>query len=149
LDKYFPNTTVINWFRLASHKQLSVSRIWTSLIRSIHVITHWLSWRPGTGHIISIGRDQILGLGDISILSDAIITHLRHKRIIVLAQATVSRDPVTLSENWLSNEELGLACTLATAWDLYCKSLIGVGVSLHDTNDTLLWTPGTHHKHFS
>jgi hypothetical protein len=24
----------------------------------------------------------------------------------------------------------------------YCRALIGVGVSLHDTNDTLLWTGG-------
>jgi hypothetical protein len=58
-----------------------------SLIKSVHVITHWLSWIPGSGHLISIGRDKILGLGDNSMLSPALITLLRQKKITVLAQA--------------------------------------------------------------
>jgi hypothetical protein len=63
-DKYLHNSTLINWIRRPSHNCNSTSRIWSSLIRSIPIINHWLSWCPGAGHLISIGRDRILGIGD-------------------------------------------------------------------------------------
>jgi hypothetical protein len=142
MDKYMPNTTVTNWFRLASHKQTSASRIWNSLIKSVHVITHWLSWLPGSGHLISISRDRILGLGDSSFLSDALITLLRQQRITVLAQAKGSQDHFTYSENWICSEELGITGNLATEWVCYHRALIGVGVTIQDTTDTLIWIGG-------
>jgi hypothetical protein len=114
MDKYLYNTTVVNWYRQASHKQHFGSRIWNSLTRTVHVILHWQSWCPGSGHLISIGRDKILGLGDRTILSDALISQLKQKRITILAEATISHNVVSISENWLSSEELGLAGILAT-----------------------------------
>jgi hypothetical protein len=62
-DKYLKNSTVINWYRLASQKVSATSRMWNSLVQTVHVIIHWLSWSPGKGHYINLGRDQILGLG--------------------------------------------------------------------------------------
>jgi hypothetical protein len=98
-DKYLHNTTVINWYRSTSFKQNAASRIWNSLIKSVHLITHWLSWIPGSGHLISIGRDRILGLGDRSLLSHDLTTHLKQKKITILAQAKNHLEHCSLTEN--------------------------------------------------
>jgi hypothetical protein len=68
MEKYLQNSMLINWLRMPTHCFNSASRTWTSLTRTIPIITHWLSWRPGSGHLISIGRDQILGIGNIPFL---------------------------------------------------------------------------------
>jgi hypothetical protein len=128
-DKYLPFTTVINWFRSTTFKQSATSRIWNSLIKSVHLITHWLSWIPGSGHLIFLGRDKILGLGDRSFLSQALITHLRRKKITVLAQAKGHLDHFSLTENWICSSELGITGELAFEWDQFsyrsywCRSL--------------------------
>jgi hypothetical protein len=97
MDKYLYNTTVVSWYKQTSHKQHSASRIWNSLTSTIHVILHQQSWCPGSGHLISIGRDWILGLGGRMILLDVLITHLKQKRITVLAQATISHNVGSIS----------------------------------------------------
>jgi hypothetical protein len=75
----------------------------------VHVIIHWLSWSPGTGQLINIGRDRVLGLGEKSILSDELITILNQKKITVLALAKVSHNPITFTESWIGSAELGLS----------------------------------------
>jgi hypothetical protein len=64
IDKYLPHTTVKNWFRSPSFFYNTTSRFWRGLMKAIHLITHWLSWSPGSGHLIEIGRDNILGMGE-------------------------------------------------------------------------------------
>jgi hypothetical protein len=49
---------------------------------------------------------------------------------------------LSLAEKWLNNADLRLSGTLASEWDCFVKELMGVGVSLFDFNDTLLWTGG-------
>jgi hypothetical protein len=139
-DKYLHNTTIINWFRSVSFKHNSTSRIWNSLLKSVHLITHWLSWVPGSGHLISIGRDQILGLGDKSFLSHDILEHLKKKKITVLAQAKNHFDHNTLTKNWFGSVDLGLTGALAAEWDLFHRALIGAGATIRDTTYQLMWT---------
>jgi hypothetical protein len=107
-DKYLQNTTIINWFRSVSFKQNSASRIWNSLLKSVHLITHWLSWVPGSGHLISLGRDHILGLGDRSLLSPDLIEHLKKKKITVLAQAKDHNASHDFIGNWIGSADLEL-----------------------------------------
>jgi hypothetical protein len=68
-DKYLPFTTVKNWFRSASFHQRVASKIWNSLLKSVHLITNWLRWNPGSGHHVVLDKDKILGMGDKSFLS--------------------------------------------------------------------------------
>jgi len=97
-DKYLPNTTIINWFRLASHKVSSTSRMWTSLVRLVHDILHWLRWALGKGQHINIDKDKVLVLGKKSILSDELINILKQQNITVLASKKVSHNPTTLTQ---------------------------------------------------
>ena len=84
----------------------------------------------------------MLGLGQKSILSEELIAHLTLKRIIVLALASVSQDPITLTESWISSLNLGITRSLAAEWECYCDNLNVVGVSLHDVEDSLISTGG-------
>jgi hypothetical protein len=86
-DKYLPFSTVTNWLRSPSFNLTTTSRIWSNLLKSVHLITHWLSWIPDSGHLVALGRDKILGLGDRSFLSPALISFLNQKNITVLSQA--------------------------------------------------------------
>jgi hypothetical protein len=79
--KYLHNATLLNWIRQPSHHCTSTSRIWTSLTRALLVINHWLSWCPGAGYQIVVGRDRILGMGDRSILSDELLNVLKENNI--------------------------------------------------------------------
>jgi hypothetical protein len=73
IDKYLPHTTVKNWFRSPSFFYNTTSRFWRGLMKAIHLITHWLSWSPGSGHLIEIGRDNILAMREKSFLSSYLI----------------------------------------------------------------------------
>jgi hypothetical protein len=92
LDKYLPHSTVINWLRSHSFHQNASSRIWSGLLKVVHLITHWLSWNPGMGQLIALGKDRILGLGKNSFLSSNIMSALKQRNIITLAQARKHSD---------------------------------------------------------
>jgi hypothetical protein len=96
-DKYLHNATLVNWIRRPSHFSNSASRIWSSLIRALPFINHWLSWCPGTCHLICVGSDKILDIGDSSFLNEELITLLNQKQVSMLAQASLTRDPFTFS----------------------------------------------------
>jgi hypothetical protein len=68
-DKYLPYCSVTTWLRSTSFQLTSASHTWKNLLKSVHLITHWLSWSPRSGHSCLIGRDMILGLGNTSYLS--------------------------------------------------------------------------------
>jgi hypothetical protein len=61
IDKYLHNLTVINWLRSYSFQLNGASRIWSGLLKVIHLITHGLCWNPGTGQLIALGKDRIWG----------------------------------------------------------------------------------------
>jgi hypothetical protein len=75
-DKHLPHTTIKNWFRSPTFHQKATSRIWNGLLKSIHLITHWLSWILGSGQLISLARDKILWMGDRSFLSFNLLSEL-------------------------------------------------------------------------
>jgi hypothetical protein len=84
--KYFPHSTLSNWLRSTTFHYHSASRIWSSLMKSVHLITNWIGWKPGSGLEVSLGRDNILGLGPGSYLSTNLIEALKQKNISLLAQ---------------------------------------------------------------
>jgi hypothetical protein len=127
---------------MENQKKKVASRIWSSLICTIHFITHWLAWRPGSGHNIDIGRDHILGIKENSILSPETLSVLKQKNISTLSQVSEGRDPLTNIELWLSSNRLGLKGTQDLEWDQYTRELKAVGISLKNNQDVLVWTGG-------
>jgi len=79
-DKYFPSSKVIKWLRSPTFSPIVVSKIWGGLLKSIHLITQWLSWIPGSGHLVAIDRDKIMGLEDTSFLTPELVSCLRKKK---------------------------------------------------------------------
>jgi hypothetical protein len=55
-DKYLPYCSVSTWFRTTTNRSISASQTWKNLLKSLHLITHWLSWSPGSGHSVIIGK---------------------------------------------------------------------------------------------
>ena len=94
----------------------------------------------GSGKLISVGNDYIMGLRDRSILSRELVNCLRKEKILVLAHALKVLNYDATIGNWFDDKDLGLRGSLATEWDQYLKSLIGASVNLKDIPDQLLWT---------
>jgi hypothetical protein len=111
MDKYLQNTSFFNWIRRQSYNTKSASRFWSSLLHTLPIILHWISWCPGAGHHITVGRDCILSIGEHAFLHPKTISLLNKKSVTVLAQAKSGRDSITLAETWKNNADLGL-----TAW---------------------------------
>jgi hypothetical protein len=142
MDKYLPHSTVTNWLRSHSFKQKASSKIWSGLLGSVHLILHWLSWNPGSGQLITLGKDRILGMDTHSILSLILVSALNQRNIITLAQARGHSDNQHLYNYWLSSRDLGLSGDMAIEWDLYRRALIDSGVLLQDKEDVLMWIGG-------
>jgi hypothetical protein len=69
MAKYFGSKPLSLWIR-QTHFSLSwVSPIWRGLVSSSQVILHWLRWCPGSGTEVKLGRDKLIGLDDLSLLS--------------------------------------------------------------------------------
>jgi hypothetical protein len=109
---------------------------------SLHIILHWLAWRPGSGHSILIGRDHIIGMGEEAILSDELISAINRKGIYYLFQAYCEPKVGMVGSNWLSSEELGLVDCLAAEWKLFRRALINAGILLNEKSDELTWLGG-------
>jgi hypothetical protein len=62
-DKYLKNSSTYPMAKKTSHKDGSASRIWSSLLRTLPIILHWITWLPGSGNHIKIGCDRILRYG--------------------------------------------------------------------------------------
>jgi len=75
--KYFPFNTISNWLRSTSFYYPTTSKIWSSLVKSVHLIMNWISWKPGSGIDVNLGRDIILGLGPSSYISSQLIGVLK------------------------------------------------------------------------
>jgi hypothetical protein len=57
------------------------------LIKSLPLITHWLSWQPSNGCSILIALDKILGMGKTYLLSIELLLALKTHHIRYLYQA--------------------------------------------------------------
>jgi len=146
MDKYLPHSTVKNWFRSQTFQQRVSSRIWCGLLKSMHLITNWLSWNPGSGQLIALRKDRILGLGNNSFLSCNLLSMLNHRNILTLAQARRHSDNQHLSSYWLSNSDLGFSRDIAAEWDLFRRALIDTGAILRNTEDDLMWIGGDNYR---
>jgi hypothetical protein len=141
-DKYLPYSSVFTWLRSTTQRTTNASQTWRNLVKSINVITHWLSWSPGSGHSVIIGKDKILGLGNFSLLSQELLASLKWRNIYFLFQARGSIRPGTICAQWKASDDLGLMGEQAIEWDLFCRALIFSGVQLQDRPDELKWIGG-------
>jgi hypothetical protein len=141
-DKYLPHGTMTRWLRSATTSTTQGSQTWRNLLKSLHIILHWLAWSPGSGHSIILGKDLILGMGKDSILSEDLVVSLNQKNVYYLYQASRDLCPGTICSIWLDSEDLGLAGDLALEWEMFRRALIDSGVQLLDRPDVLKWTGG-------
>jgi hypothetical protein len=68
-DKYLPHTSVSTWLRTTMVLQPSTLHIWKILMKLFPLITHWISWNPENGFSVLISLENILGIGNTSLLS--------------------------------------------------------------------------------
>jgi hypothetical protein len=86
------------------------------MMKSLPLITHWLSWKPGNGCSVLIGLDKILGIGNASILSQEILLVLKNQNIRYLYQAKAQSSWGYIIDQWRSSEDLGLTGNIALEW---------------------------------
>jgi len=141
-DKYFTTSSVVSWLRCSPIRTLNVSSTWRSLVKSLDGVTHRLAWNPGTGHSIRIGEDEILGLGNNSLLSLELIITLQQRSIYYLYQARGSGRTGVVLAQWKSSEEMGIIGEEVSEWDHYYKTLVNSGILLTDRLYKLIWTGG-------
>jgi hypothetical protein len=84
-DKYLDSLPPHLWLRRPSLVQQRASPFWEGLLSASPVVLHWLRWKPGTGTEILLGKDKILGLENLSILSPALRSFLALKGLGCLA----------------------------------------------------------------
>jgi hypothetical protein len=106
------------------------SPFWKGLISSSPVVLHWLRWKPGTGSEILLGRDKILGLENLSILSPLLRSQLESKSLHCLAQVKVATNNGFLQDSWCTSSALQLPQPIAREWDSYTRALKAAGISL-------------------
>ena len=140
--KYFPQIPVHLWLRSTTGRRIEGSHTWRNLLTTLPIIHHWLSWKPGNGYLIEVGRDVMLGLGKLALLSSNLLDHLHRKNIFFLFQIKSNQSGGHLSDCWLRSEELGLDAALAVEWIGFTRKLMESGVRLLNRPDLLLWTGG-------
>jgi exonuclease III len=140
--KYFPQIPVHLWLRSTTGRRIEGSHTWRNLLTTLPIILHWLSWKPGNGYQIEVGRDVMLGLGKLALLSTNLLEHLHRKNIFFLFQIKSNQSGGHLSDCWLRSEELGLDAALAVEWNGFTRRLMESGVRLLNRPDLLLWTGG-------
>jgi len=76
---------MINWLRTHFFRKTGISRIWSGLLQVFYLILHGLSWIPGNGIFINLGKDRILGMGDFSFLLSNLLLVLKDQNILSFA----------------------------------------------------------------
>jgi hypothetical protein len=120
-DKYIPHYCIVIWLTSTTTIISSASQTWRNLLKSLHLITHWLGWRPGSGHLVQVGIDCIMGLGKASYLSRHLMYKLRRNHVIYLYQAIGVGRLGPPSAYWKSEEELGLVGILVEECEAFRK----------------------------
>jgi hypothetical protein len=141
-DKYIPFISVACWLRTMNVVNAKGSNTWKHLLKSLHILLHWVAWRPGTRHSILVGRDHILGMGEGAILSEEMIIAINRKGVHYLYQVHCEPCVGMIGLNWLSSNDLGLEDDLSLEWKFFHRSLINVGVLLLEKMDELIWLGG-------
>jgi hypothetical protein len=129
-EKYIQHSSVVTWIILDPSTTTMASQTWKNLLKSLHLITHWLRWKLGSGHSIFIGLDSILDLGCSSLLSGHLLSELKRNNVVYLYQALGERRPGVLSEHWKTNKDMELRGNLVVEWDTYNRAMSGAGVQL-------------------
>jgi len=81
MDKYLVNMNVTSWLRSSSFIQNGASKIWSGLLKVTYLILHGISWSPGLGDLVALGKDRILGIRDSSSFIHSIIRYIKRKKI--------------------------------------------------------------------
>jgi hypothetical protein len=71
-------------------------------------------------------------MGELSLLSPQLITHLHSKNIWFLYQARARSNSMYSPDYWISSDALGLSTELATLWNNFCMALTLSGIHLSD-----------------
>jgi hypothetical protein len=143
MDKYLFSIPLLTWLRQPHFNRRVVSRIWSSLLRSLPIIMHWLCWKPGAGRLIALGRDAILNLGDNVMLSSELVQNLSDKHYTSLAHVSNNIDPTSLAAAWKTSFDLNLTGAQALEWTSFTAELNKAGIYLsEDQADCLLWSGG-------
>jgi hypothetical protein len=132
-DKYIQHSSIVTWLRSASTTTPAASQTWKNLLKDLHLLTHWLSWKPGSGHSIIIGMDSILGLGSSSFLSGQLLAELNRNNVIYLFQALGAWRPGVLSEHWKTSEDLGLEGDSSSGMGCFQQGIVWSGSSITGT----------------
>jgi len=106
MDKYLGTLPLLPWLRMTTLEQRRVSPFWKALLSASPMILHWLRWKPGSGTEISLRRDKILGLENLSILSSQLRSLLSSQSFEFLAQMRVAACALHLPDRWLHSSTL-------------------------------------------
>jgi hypothetical protein len=123
-EKYPSHMSMHNWIQVAIFKQLSDSKAWNNFLKLVPLIINWHVWKPRSSHLIDIGMERILGLGEVSFLSASLLKTLKKKGVSALAQARSPQIHESFMTNWTSNEDLALVGNLVKEWDRYRRALL-------------------------
>jgi hypothetical protein len=86
-EKYLPFDSVSLWFKMETNSNVASSPVWRHLLKSKKLLDHWLSWKTGNGSSIQVGRDHIMGLDNLSILSAPLLNALKSRGLTFIYQA--------------------------------------------------------------
>jgi hypothetical protein len=140
LKKYLKKKSVTEWLREGMKNWIGISNIWRALISSLPILTEWLVWNPGNGRDIRIGADPMVGSQHYYKLSGNLITTLKQKGIISLANVEIADVENSFITRWKKVDLLGLVGEQKDEWDKYIKGLIGSGFVLNSDKDSILWS---------
>jgi hypothetical protein len=112
------------------------------LIKSKPLLDQWLCWKIGNGCSIQVGRDQIMGLGNLSLVSAPLLNALKSRGLTFLYQARNQSPLAPWLSYWKDSRQLGLIGDLAHDWERFIHSLEGAGILLGPKEDELRWSGG-------
>lgn len=102
------------------------------------MVTHRITWKPGSSTYIRLGKDSILGLEQNSFLSPILLSLLKRRGLHFLYQmAGLGRQGAVLAR-WKSALEVGLADAEANELTHFSKDLNRASISLTDQPDELI-----------
>jgi hypothetical protein len=140
--KYYPYASVDRWLHTVIVSDVTGSQTWKHLLKSLHIILHWIAWILGTGHHILFSKDHILRMGEGVVLIEELIIALNRKGIYFLFQAQCEARVGMIGTNWHSNNALGLERDLTLEWNSLRFALINNGVQLLENPDKIIWMGG-------
>ena len=88
-SKYFPDTTLLEWFRSPNKSFRNGSIGWKAMILSFRLIRNWTTWKIGNERSVRLGEDPWAGVGEDYKLPVSVITQLREKICFKLVDVQV------------------------------------------------------------